>query len=86
VLADAAYDANTIGNRIADIRAQAVIPCNRRRKHPIAYNAEIYKHRNHIERFFNKLKHFRRIATRYDRRDLYFMAFFHIAAAMIWMR
>ena len=72
VLADAAYDANTIRNRIADIGARAVIPCNPRRKHPISDDAAIYKHRNRIERFFNKLKHF--------------LAFFHIAAAIIWMR
>jgi len=86
VLADATYDANTIRNRIADIGGQAVIPCNPRRKHPTAHDADICKHRNRIEHFFGKLKRFRRIATRYDRRDPYFPALFHIAAAITWMR
>ncbi|HTO81931.1 MAG TPA: IS5/IS1182 family transposase, partial [Methylomirabilota bacterium] len=39
-----------------------------------------------IERCFNKLKHFRRIATRYDRRAAYFLAFIHIACSILWMR
>lgn len=38
-----------------------------------------------IERFFNRLKHFRHIATRYDRRAIYFLAIIHLASAMIWM-
>ena len=42
--------------------------------------------RNRIERCFNKLKHFRRFATRYDRRDTNVPAFIHLAAAMLWMR
>ena len=46
----------------------------------------LYKHRNRIERCFNKLKHFRRFATRYDRRAVHFLGFIHLAAAMIWMR
>ena len=86
VLADAAYDANAIRNRIAGIGAEAVIPCNPRRKRLIGYDPEIYKHRNRIERFFNKIKHFRRIATRYDRKAIYFLAFIHIASAILWMR
>jgi hypothetical protein len=44
------------------------------------------KTRNRIERSFNKLKNFRRFATRYDRHAIHFMASVHIASAMIWMR
>ncbi|RWH36382.1 MAG: IS5/IS1182 family transposase, partial [Mesorhizobium sp.] len=44
------------------------------------------KTRNRIERCFNKLKHFRRFATRFDRRAGHFLAFTHLAAAMLWMR
>ncbi len=65
--------------------AQAVIPSNRTRKIIIPHDPAIYRHRNRIERCFNKLKHFRRFATRYDRRALHFLAFIHLAAAMIWM-
>ena len=49
-------------------------------------NALVYKLRNRIERCFNKLKHFRRFATRYDRRADLYLAFLHIAAIMLWMR
>ena len=67
VLPDKAYDSNALRTLIADIGATAVIPCNPTRKRLIAYSFEVYKARNRIERCFNKLKHFRRIATRYDR-------------------
>ena len=86
VLADAAYDSNHIRACIADIGASAVIPCNPTRKQLIPHDKDIYKARNRIERCFNKLKHFRRIATRYDRRASYFLAFILIACSMIWMR
>jgi putative transposase len=71
---------------IAGLDATAVIPSNPTRKHPFAHDPIVYKLRNRIERCFNKLKHFRRFATRYDRRALHFLAFTHIASAMIWMR
>ena len=86
VLADKAYDANALRETIADMKAEAVIPCNPTRKRPIPYDFEAYKARNLIERCFNKLKHFRRIATRYDRRAIYFLSFVQLAAALIWMR
>ncbi len=86
VLADKAYDSNALRQLIADIGAEAVIPSNRTRKVIIPHNADIYRHRNRIERCFNKLKHFRRFATRYDRRAIHFLAFIHLAAAMLWMR
>ena len=66
--------------------ASAVIPCNPTRKHLIPYDFQIYKARNRIERCFNKLKHFRRIATRYDRLAVHFLSFIHLAAALLWMR
>ena len=86
VLADKAYDSNAIRECIAELGASAVIPCTATRKQPIDYDFEIYKERNRVERCFNKLKHFRRLATRYDRREIYFRAFVLIACAMIWMR
>ena len=86
VLADAAYDSNHIRACIANIGASAVIPCNPTRRRRIPHDKDIYKARNRIERCFNKLKHFRRIATRYDRKARYFLAFILIACAMLWMR
>ncbi len=86
VLADKAYDSNIFRQIIADSGAEAVIPSNRTRKVIIPHDPATYRHRNRIERCFNKLKHFRRFATRYDRRAIHFLAFIHLAAAMLWMR
>jgi len=86
VLADKAYDSNALRKTIAGMKAEAVIPSNRTRKVIIPHDAEAYRHRNRIERCFNRLKHFRRLATRYDRRTVHFIGFAFIAAAMIWMR
>ncbi len=86
VLADRAYDNNDLRQTIADMGAEAVIPSTRSRKRPIPHDPEIYKLRNRIERCFNKLKHFRRFATRYDRRASLYLAFIHIAAIALWLR
>ena len=86
VLADKAYDSNDLRERIASMKAQAVIPSKRNRKIFIPHDTAIYKHRNQIERCFGRLKHFRRFATRYDRRTIHFTGFVHLAAAMIWLR
>jgi transposase len=86
VLADKAYDNNDLRQVIADGSAEAVIPSTRSRKVPIPHDVVAYKDRNRIERCFNKLKHFRRFATRYDRRTIHYLAFIHLAAAMLWLR
>ena len=86
VLADKGYDSNAIRASIAAAGMTAVIPSNRARKTIIPHDPILYRERNRIERCFNKLKHFRRIATRYDRRAIHFMAFLCLAAAMLWMR
>ncbi len=86
VLADKAYDSNAIRGLVTEMGAEAVIPCNSTRKRPIPYDFEAYKARNLVERCFNKLKHFRRIATRYDRRAIYFASLVFLACAMLWMR
>ncbi len=86
ILADKAYDSNHLRGRIATMKAEAVIPSKRNRKAFIPHDTAIYKHRNRIERCFARLKHFRRFATRYDRRTVHFTSFVHLAAAMIWPR
>lgn len=85
VLADKAYDSNALRSLIASIGAEAVIPSNRCRKVAIPHDRITYKHRNRIERCFNKLKHFRRFATRYERRTIHFTGLVHLAAAMLWL-
>ncbi|WP_414886674.1 IS5 family transposase [Sphingomonas sp. Root50] len=86
ILADKAYDSNELRETIAQMDAQAVIPSKRNQKVFISHDTELYKQRNRIERCFGRLKHFRRFATRYDRRTVHFAGFIHLAAAMIWLR
>ena len=86
VLADKAYDSNALRALIRKMKAKAVIPSNRTRKRAIRHDEAVYRLRNQIERCFNRLKHFRRFATRYDRRTIHFTGFVHLAAVMIWLR
>lgn len=86
VLADKAYDSNALRETIADMGAEAVIPSNRSRKIIIPHDELAYINRNRIERCFNRMKHFRRFATRYDRRTIHFQGFLYLVAAMIWLR
>lgn len=86
VLGDKGYDADTLHEKIVCQGAEIVIPPRSHRKTPRAYDKDIYKERNLIERFFNKLKQFRRVATRYDKLLVNFMGFVKIAALAIWLR
>ena len=86
VIADRAYDSNAVRDLIAAAGAEAIIPSKRSRNIIIPHDKLAYRLRNRIERFINKLKHFRHIATRYDRRAIHFLACLHLASAMIWMR
>lgn len=86
VLADKGYDSNGFREAIASKGAEAVIPSKRSRSEPVPYDKDVYKERNLVERFFSKIKHFRRIATRYDKTALSFAAMLSLAAAMIWLR
>lgn len=86
VLADRAYDADRFHDAILDKQAIPVIPPMPKRRFQHSYDAEIYKERNRIERFFNKLKQFRRIATRYDKLIANFMGFVMLAAIHIQLR
>jgi transposase len=86
IIADKGYDADRVR---AHIRAQGAIPniptrSNRTKKY--RWKKAIYRERNYVERFFNKLKQFRRIATRYDKLGTTFFAFIKIAAVRIWLR
>lgn len=85
-LADKGYDADHLAKRIAENGAEVVIPPKRNRKVRRSYDTDLYKERNRIERFFSKLKHFRRVATRYDKLLANFMGFVKLAAIAIWLR
>jgi putative transposase len=86
IIADKGYDANHLIDEIARMQGVAVIPPKRNRKDQRPCDGDLYKERNVIERFFNKLKQFRRVATRYDKLLVNFMGFVKLAAIAIWLR
>jgi putative transposase len=86
VLGDRAYDADGLHDAILETGATPVIPPRRHRRVMHDYDKDIYKERNLIERFFNKLKQFRRVATRYDKLLANFLGFVKIAAIVILLR
>ncbi|MBY3381861.1 transposase, partial [Rhizobium laguerreae] len=85
-IADKGYDADHLCDKITETGADVVIPPKRNRKLQRPYDADLYKERNRIERFFSKLKQFRRVATRYDKLLANFMGFVKLAAIAIWLK
>ena len=84
VLGDRGYDSDAIVAQSNNMGAVAVIPPKRNRKQAREYDRELYKQRNRIERCFNKLKQFRRFATRYCKTIQAFRSFTALACA--WLR
>lgn len=86
VLADKGYDADHFRAAIRQARAEPVIPFTRSRAAVSRHDKDFYKERNRVERFFSKLKQFRRVATRYDKLLDNFMGFVTLAAIAILLR
>jgi transposase len=86
VLADRGYDADWIRALINEQGAWANIPPKRNRRDPICFSPYLYRSRNLVERFFNKIKQCRRIATRYDKIAANYLAFIKLASICIWLR
>jgi transposase len=86
VLADRGYDSNAVLDLIARSGATASIPSTRQRRVRRSIDPAIYRKRNLIERFFCKLKQFRRVATRFDKLARNFLAAVLIASTRIWLR
>ena len=85
LLADKAFDSNSIVAGLDQRGAKVVISQHSRRASPRQIDAEIYKWRHLIENFFCKLTQFRAIATRYDKRAINFLAGVYVAAIFIWL-
>jgi transposase len=86
VLADKAYDADRLFNLVIAQGGDPVVPPRRHRKRQHAYDKALYKERNRVERFFSRIKHCRRIATRYDKLAQTFMGFVKLACIMLWLK
>jgi len=85
VSADKAYDSDAILEHLAANHIQAVIPPRSNRTVQRSFDRHLYKARNLVERFFCRIKQFRRIATRYDKLGERFAAFIAITASVIWL-
>ncbi|WP_353044743.1 IS5 family transposase [Mesorhizobium sp. M1365] len=86
VLADKAYDADRIRELIQEQGATPNIPAKSNRKWKPCFSKRLYRERNLIERFFSKLKHFRRVSTRYDKLADNFLAMVQLASMRLWLR
>lgn len=85
VIADKGYDADHFVATIEATGAQAVIPPRSNRLTQRSFDHHLYRDRHLIERFFARIKHFRRIATRYDKLASSFLSFIHLACAFVWL-
>jgi len=86
LLADRGYDADWIRAFVAERGAWANIPPKCNRKDPICFSPYLYRDRNLVERFFNKIKQCRRVATRYDKLAANYLAFVRLACIRLWLR
>lgn len=83
VLADRGYDANALIEWLEQASTQVVIPAKKSRLVERIIDENLYKDRNKVERYFNKLKQYRRVATRYEKTARCFAGFVYLASAMI---
>ena len=79
ILMDRAYEGDKMRAKAIEKGFVPVVPPKKNRKEPWGYDKELYKQRNEIERYFLRLKRFRRIFTRYDKLDLVFSGFIYFA-------
>ena len=86
LLADRAYDSDALRQSLAARGAWANVKPMPNRKNIPAFSPFLYRYRNLVERFFNKLKHFRAVATRYDKNPENYLASVKLASLRIWMR
>lgn len=86
LIADKGYDADDLRAAVRERKAWANIPPRVNRKSPICFSKHLYKARNLVERFFNKIKQFRRIATRFDKTAENFLAAVKLVSVRVWLR
>ena len=86
VVADRGYDARAILDLIAAHGGRGHIPTQRDRKVQRSVDPTLYRQRNLVERFFNKIKHFRKIATRYEKTARNYLAAILMVCSKLWLR
>ncbi|GAB4045566.1 hypothetical protein GCM10028774_66880 [Spirosoma jeollabukense] len=83
VVADRGYDANALIRYLQVLDTEVVIPAKKNRLEERVIDENLYKDRNKVERYFNKLKQYRRVATRYEKTAISFAGFVYLASTMI---
>lgn len=86
LIGDKGYDSDELIQRARRMGMESVIPPRSNRRVLREYDKHLYKDRNLIERFFNKIKHFRRIATRYEKTSLSYLSMVYLAASLILLK
>lgn len=83
VIADKAFDKKGFVSQVEQQGAEACIPSLANRKEQREYDRHLYQERNRVERFINRIKQYRRVATRYEKTARNFLAFAHVASIMV---
>ena len=86
LIADKGYDSNALIQTLEEQKCTAIIPPKKNRKIQRQYDKHLYKERHLIECFFGKIKHYRRIFSRFDKTESVFMGFLNFVGALIWLR
>lgn len=86
LLADKGYDSQDFVDYLHQEGIEALIPSRSNAKQPRTYDKVVYKERHLIECFFNKIKHYRRVFSRFDKKALNFLSFLHFVSVLIWTR
>ena len=86
LLADKSYDSDDILQLVAEKEAEAVIPPRANRSEQREYDKHWYKERHLVECFINKIKHYRRVFSRFEKLADRFLGFLNIVGALIWLR
>ena len=79
LLMDRAYEGNATRSLVESLGMRPIVPPKSNRKKPWEYDKILYKRRNEVERFFRRIKAYRRVFTRYDKLDIMYLAFVHLA-------
>lgn len=86
VIGDRAYDSLVFLDLVVNTGAQAVIPATPRRNEQREHDRHLYKERHLVECFINKIKHYRRVFSRFEKLASRYLGFLQLTAVMIWLR
>ncbi len=86
VIADKGYDADELIKTITAQRSQAVIPPRSNRKEQREYDKHLYRERHLVECFINKIKHYRRVFSRFEKLSKNYLGFLSFVSALVWLR